>query len=406
MSETRSELEAQLLRRPFDLDLRLRYASLLEAEESWRDSLEQYEILVEAIDDAAPWVGAARCLLRLGDVKGAGDRYAKAQGRAGLVPDDELESLIGTTRRSTSRLRVVDPTNVVTLVPKGAVPVTFGDVAGMGKLKELLRLQIIEPFSRPELFAKFKKRAGGGVLLYGPPGCGKTLMARAIAGECSAEFLSVEISDVLNLWLGESERNLAALFDRARSSRPAVLFFDELDSLAYSRSKASSHHSRTVVNEFLSQLDGFGKDNEGVLVLAATNMPWDVDPAMKRPGRFSKQIFVPPPDEAARRAMFEMKLADMPIEAIDYTALAKLAEHFSGADIDGVIDEARDRVLARILASGEEREMRQVDLHEAIDNAQPSTMDWLRTARNLVKYAGADTGYRDVEKYLKSVRLV
>ncbi|MEJ2118805.1 MAG: ATP-binding protein, partial [Alphaproteobacteria bacterium] len=161
------------------------------------------------------------------------------------------------------------------------------------------------------------------------------MTARAVANECKASFFSVGISDVLNMWIGESEGNLAALFDKARSETPCVLFFDELDALAFSRSKAHSEHTRTVVNEFLAQLDGMGRDNKGVLILAATNMPWDVDPAMKRPGRFSRQIFVPPPDAEARRQMLEVKLTGVPHEGVDYTLLAKKTTNFSGADMDG-----------------------------------------------------------------------
>ena len=133
-------------------------------------------------------------------------------------------------------------------------------------------------------------------MLYGPPGCGKTMMARAIASECNASFTAVGISDILNMWVGQSERNLAGLFDKARSEAPAVLFFDELDALAFARNKAHSDHTRTLVNEFLNQLDGMAGQNDKLLVLAATNMPWDVDEAMKRPGRFDRQVFVPPPD--------------------------------------------------------------------------------------------------------------
>jgi SpoVK/Ycf46/Vps4 family AAA+-type ATPase len=184
-----------------------------------------------------------------------------------------------------------------------------------------------------------------------------------------------------------------------------VLFFDELDALAYSRSKAASSAARTVVNEFLAQLDGFNADNEGVLVLAATNMPWDVDPAMKRPGRFARQVFVPPPDEAARSEMLREKLRDVPTEDVDIALVTSRTEHFSGADIDGLIDAAKDRVLAEILDTGRNRGVRTSDLLEALDDVSPSTMDWLRTARNLVKFSGADSSYRDVEKYLKKARL-
>ena len=134
------------------------------------------------------------------------------------------------------------------------------------------------------------------------------MMAKAIATECEASFHAVGISDVLNMWIGESERQLAAIFEKARADTPSVLFFDELDALAYARSKASHEHTRTLVNEFLAQLDGLGRDNDKLLVLAATNMPWDVDAAMKRPGRFDRQIFVPPPDEEARAEMLKIKL--------------------------------------------------------------------------------------------------
>ncbi|MCY0993621.1 ATP-binding protein [Nannocystis sp. ILAH1] len=283
--------------------------------------------------------------------------------------------------------------------------VRFDDVIGHAALKKTLEVRIIAPFVRPGLFARFGKRAGGGVLLYGPPGCGKTMIARAIASECRASFIAVGISEILDMWLGRSERNLAAAFDRAREQRPAVLFFDELDALAFSRSKAHTDHTRTLVNEFLNQLDGVAHDNQGVLVLGATNMPWDVDPAMKRPGRFDRQVFVPPPDDDARAEMFRVKLADAPTGPIDVLRVARATPHCSGADVDGVIEAAKERVLTEILAGGPERPIAESDLLAAAKEVQPSTLEWLRTARNLVKYAG-DGSYRDVEDYLKSARLL
>jgi SpoVK/Ycf46/Vps4 family AAA+-type ATPase len=284
--------------------------------------------------------------------------------------------------------------------------VRFEDVAGMEDLKRTVRIQIVEPFLRPELFAKFRKRAGGGVLLYGPPGCGKTMMARAIAGECRAQFVSVGISDVLTMWFGQSEQNLAAMFDKARKSAPSVLFFDELDALAYARSKTNSELTRHVVNEFLAQLDGFAADNHGVLILAATNMPWDVDPAMKRPGRFARQVFVPPPDEQARQAIVEMHLKDVPHESVDAKALARATVHFSGADVEGFIDLAKEFVLEEHITRGVERAISQADLLRAAKQLKPSTLDWLRTARNLVKYAGANDAYSDVEEYLRRHKII
>jgi transitional endoplasmic reticulum ATPase len=243
------------------------------------------------------------------------------------------------------------------------------------------------------------------VLLYGPPGCGKTMMAKAIATECDASFTAVGISDVLNMFVGQSEQNLAGVFDKARSERPAVLFFDELDALAYSRSKAHSDHTRTTVNEFLNQLDGMSGQNDGVLVLGATNMPWDVDEAMKRPGRFDRQVFVPPPDAQAREEIFRMKLRDVPVAELDYAALARLTENFSGADIDGVIEAAKDGALLQLLDAVEEVRIQQEDLTRAIAEAVPSTLDWLKTARNLVKFGGVGRAYKDVEQYLRQTRM-
>jgi SpoVK/Ycf46/Vps4 family AAA+-type ATPase len=282
--------------------------------------------------------------------------------------------------------------------------VRFSDIGGQEEVKKMLRLQIIEPFLRPELYNKFKKAAGGGVLLYGAPGCGKTMLAKAIAYECGAEFIPVRISDVLSRWIGESEGNLSNFFDKARSSKPSLLFFDELDALAFARSKASSDYSRTLVNEFLNQLDGVGFDNEGILFLAATNMPWDVDSAMKRPGRFSRLIFVPPPDVEARIAILESNLCGVPVEEINLKALAARLVHFSGADIAGLVDLAKEHALQDILQSGVERSIQAVDFDSVLDKLLPTTEDWLRTARNLVKYSGGDRSYQDVEEYLREQR--
>ena len=410
--EDLQSLERSLLSHPFDRALRLRYAAALLGAGSSESSLQQYELLLEqpeASPEAA--VGAARCLLALGRRQEAASRYAAARQLPGFSPDEQLEANSSEShRQKPPRLSVVPGftgtgEKVVPIERARRDKVRFDDVAGMDDLKRTIRLQIIEPFLRPSLFAKFKKRAGGGVLLYGPPGCGKTMMARAVAGECRAEFVSVGISDVLSMWIGESESNLALLFEKARAQTPSVLFFDELDALAFSRSKANSEHTRQVVNEFLAQLDGFSADNQGVLILAATNMPWDVDTAMKRPGRFARQIFVPPPDEVARADIFRLKLEGVPAEQIDFAAAAKATPHYSGADIEGAVELAKEYVLEEHITRNVERPIGNADLARAVREMRPSTLDWLRTARNLVKYAGADEAYRDVEDYLKKNKI-
>ncbi|MGE0031011.1 MAG: 26S protease regulatory subunit [Steroidobacteraceae bacterium] len=405
-------LERKLLSHPFDRALRLEYADALRETGQVESALAQYELLLGQPDaQAAAALGAACCLLVLGRRSDAVDRYTQAKRLPGFEPHEELDVVAGDSRRvEPPRLSVIPgysgaDEKVVPIEQALRDKVRFDDVAGMHDLKRTIRMQIIEPFLRPGLFAKFKKRAGGGVLLYGPPGCGKTMIARAVAGECRAEFVSVGISDVLSMWIGQSESNLALLFEKARSQVPSVLFFDELDALAYSRSKANSEHTRQVVNEFLAQLDGFGADNQGVLILAATNMPWDVDSAMKRPGRFARQIFVPPPDELARAEIFRLKLEGVPSEAIDFAAAAKATPHFSGADIEGAVELAKEYVLEQHIANNVDRPIGNADVARAVRDMRPSTLDWLRTARNLVKYAGADDAYREVGEYLKRYRI-
>lgn len=407
---TRAELEQRLIGNPFDGDLRAQYADLLLAEGAHETALAQYELLCQqSPQHPRGFVGTARALAALSRLPEALSRYAKARQMEGFEADSELDKLESQARRTASpQLRVVSE-NTATIIPIQRAPeekIRFSSIVGMDDLKKTIRIKIIEPFVNPGLFQRFRKQAGGGILLYGPPGCGKTMIARAVANECNAEFMSVGISDVLNMWIGESERNLAAIFDKARAQSPCVLFFDELDALAYSRSKANSEHTRTVVNEFLAQLDGVGKDNKSVLVLAATNMPWDVDAAIKRPGRFSRQIFVPPPDAEARQRMLEVKLTGVPCDGIDMAAIARQTAHYSGADMDGLIELAKESALEDNILNARERPLTAADFTYALSTLQPSTQEWLRTARNLVKYAGDDGSYRDVETYLKKTKLL
>lgn len=278
--------------------------------------------------------------------------------------------------------------------------ITFTDVAGLDHLKKTIRMKIISPFQNQGLFSKFRKKAGGGVLLYGPPGCGKTYMARATAGECGAAFIPVHITDILDPYIGVSEQNLKDLFEKARFRKPSIMFFDEIDAIGYSRAKSTSH-LRGLVDTFLAQMEGVDTSTDQVLFIGATNMPWDVDNALKRPGRFDRLIFVSPPDEEAREHIFRLKLEGRYIDNIDYSTLAKRSNFFSGADIEHVCDRSAEYVLEEIMETEIERPIRMQDLTKAIAESHPSTLEWLRTAKNYVKYANQSGIYNDIEDYLK-----
>jgi transitional endoplasmic reticulum ATPase len=277
--------------------------------------------------------------------------------------------------------------------------VNFADVGGMEKVKEEVRMKIILPLEHPELYKAYGKTAGGGILLYGPPGCGKTHLARATAGEVKAAFIAVGISDVLEMWIGQSERNLHAIFDQARSSRPCVLFFDEVDALGASRSDMRGS-SRQLINQFLSELDGIGSRNEDVLILAATNAPWHLDPAFRRPGRFDRIIFVPPPDLEARAAILRIHLVGKPAGDVDHHHLAKKTEGFSGADLKAVVDVAVEAKLREALKRGVPQPITSSDLAAAAKSLKPSTKEWFSTARNYALYSNQGGIYDDILDFL------
>jgi transitional endoplasmic reticulum ATPase len=259
------------------------------------------------------------------------------------------------------------------------------------------------PLQKPELFAKFGKSLRGGLLLYGPPGCGKTFIARALAGELGARFFSIAISDVLDMYVGESERKLHEIFENARRHAPAVMFFDELDALGQKRVNLARSAGKNFVNQLLSELDGVESRNKDLYVLGATNHPWDIDTALRRPGRFDRLVFVPAPDQAARARIIALKLEGRPVSAdIDAAALAQKLEGFSGADIQALVDGATERAFERTVDSGVEQPIDQALLLQAYRDMKPSTRPWLETARNYAVYANEGGSYDDLLAYLKT----
>lgn len=279
-------------------------------------------------------------------------------------------------------------------------PIQFKDVGGMEEIKERVRMKIIYPFKNQGVFEKFKKKAGGGMLLYGPPGCGKTLIARATAGECGSYFNSISISDILSKWLGESERRLSDIFRSARACRPSIIFIDELDALGVRRSDTNGAMS-SLVNVLLTEIDDATNKNDGLLVLAATNTPWRIDSAFRRPGRFDQTLFVPPPDEQARASTLEILLRDIPKADINLQKIITKTEHFSGADLRALVDSATEAAISEEMRSGKDTVLSEKMLLTALKQIRPSTTEWFDQAANYASYANQSGLYNELAEYLK-----
>ena len=355
----------------------------------------------------------ARALLALDRREDANQAYRSAVAKNPTLEDTDLEARLGarvreiSSRRGGPKLKVIsnddtDATELNRILHPEPETVRFADVGGLDDVKGQIDKRIILPFKKPSLFQRFKKRVGGGILLYGPPGCGKTLLARATAGECGAKFFNVAISDVLDMYIGESERKLHALFDKARSSAPAVLFFDELEALAGKRQYTREATASKLVSQFLSEMDGFAKNNQGVLILGATNVPWAIDAAFRRPGRFDRVLFVPPPDREARSAILARLLSARPSEAgIDADALSKQCSGFSGADLEHLVETASDEAVEASLEAEREVPITAEHLRHALKDVKPTTLEWLTTARNYARYANEAGQYDEVLAFLE-----
>jgi AAA+ superfamily predicted ATPase len=367
----------------------------------------------EALGDVRRAEGYRRLLMALSPSEAADPKPAKQHSDDDLWPED-----LPLKESESPRLPLANPNS-----PEGVEfvwesdetegfweaekpDVTLEDVAGMEEVKRRLNLAFLAPLKNPEMMKMYGKSLRGGLLLYGPPGCGKTYIARATAGELGAKFISIGLSDVLEMWIGQSERNLHEIFETARRNSPCVLFFDEIDALGQKRSLQRHSASRHVVNQLLAEMDSVNANNEGVFVLAATNHPWDVDTALRRPGRLDRTLLVLPPDAPAREAILRLRARERPLDKIDFKWLAEKTAEFSGADLVHLFESAAELAMEDSLASGRARPIGMNDFKKAHKEIKPSTRSWFEIARNYAMFSNDGGVYDELLDYLRTHRLI
>ena len=409
-------LEAAIAADPGNAALRIHLAGLLVMGGDAQRALEHAQSALGTEPDNAEALAAARDAAQaLGD-------HARAESYARLLrgndgpqrwpvggpgPDDTNRWVENADEAEELHI----PDGFTELDPEGLIEadrpqVTLDDVGGLEDVKARLDAAFLAPLRNPDLRAYYGKSLRGGLLLYGPPGCGKTFIARAVAGELGAAFFALGLSDVLDMWLGESERKLHDAFQAARRAAPCVLFLDELDALGQKRSHLRHHGGRNVVNQLLAELDGAQADNEGVFVLAATNHPWDVDTALRRPGRLDRTVLVLPPDQPAREAILRKALEERPIKDIDLVKLARRTDGRSGADLVHIVESASELALQESIKTGQMHPITQRQLEQAASETGPSTKAWFGIAHNYALYANDGGQYDDLLAYIRTHKLL
>lgn len=272
----------------------------------------------------------------------------------------------------------------------------FTDVVGLATLKEEIRLKIIEPMKHPEVFARYGKSVGGGILMYGPPGCGKSLIAEATAGEAGVSFFHVKASDLKSKYVGETEQNITELFEKARAAQPAIIFFDEFEAIGKDRSIASEH-DKNFVAQLLVEMDGYGNKEQQILLLAATNEPWAIDPALLREGRLGTTLYVSAPDDIAREALLRKEMAKRPTEKLSYSMLAQMTNYFSAADIIALCNRSTERALRHFVMTKEERAVTFDDFLHVLDKQQSSLLKWYTKAHKQLRSYGYESSFPELQ---------
>jgi SpoVK/Ycf46/Vps4 family AAA+-type ATPase len=413
-------IEAAVAASPRSSDLRLHLAGLFVAAGRVDDARGQLEV-VRAMDPSQPLL--AKLDATIAGLADASSTLTSAAGPTSAPtpttdagPDHDTPILTSvdpdgphsnTATDSDGRaFAVLDSTNEPVEIAEVERPkVTLADVGGLDLVKKRLNASFLLPMKNPELTKMYKKSLRGGLMIYGPPGCGKTFLARAIAGELGAAFITAGPSDLFGSFIGESEKAIHSLFEQARAAAPCVLFLDEIDGLGAKRSTMGhSPYLRNILAQLLTEMDGVDGNNEGVYLLAATNQPWDVDAALRRPGRLDRTLLVLPPDLAARVAIFRVHLRDRPLEDIDFDVLAQNSEGLSGADIMYVCELATESAMMDSLETGTPRSIRMGDFLDPLTTITPSTIPWLESAKTVVDYGTDDGTFADLRQYLKKMK--
>lgn len=440
-AEAREAYEAILAVQPNALDARLGIARLHFVEGRLSEAMVRVEnVLKEAPDCAEALVLMSRLHLAEGSASAAGDYYQRAMALNRDVADPPLEKELSQVRAESLRennhkplkqgLPFLDPWGEEEEDPFGyggeeeydedvddpafferKLTVddftrpnrSFADVAGLRVVKDAIRKRFILPCLKPEICRPYGRDAGGRILLYGPPGCGKTLVAQATAGEVDAGYFGIDLHQILDRFPGSSERNLHQVFDLARQNAPSVIFFDEIDALAGER-HGRHQAAASLVSQFLMEIDSSHPDNQGLLIIGATNAPWALDRSFRRPGRFDWEFFVPPPDEADRVAIIKLLARDMPTVSLDSKRIAARTQRYSGADLAVMFDRAVDRALSQSAREGRIVPLTTELLLNVARTITPSALHWFDEVKKRETQDQSCGLYREVRRFLKESR--